>query len=158
MIDELQKDLLSGAPSIDPVSPSLLARLAETLRTKQELFRETGGAHAALLSDEEGRILSFAEDMGRHNALDKAIGVALMADTLAHARIGILSSRSSFEMVQKALRAGLSVLCGVSAPTSLAVDMARRFHLTLVGFLRGSEMTIYTGAERITARADDAVV
>jgi len=133
------------------VSEAVVVELPERLRDAQRLFDRTGGLHAAGLFDTEGRLLELREDVGRHNAVDKLVGQALLAGTLPLSeRVLMVSGRLSFEIVQKAAVAGIPVVCAVSAPSSLAVDAGRRFGMTLVGFLRGSRFNIYTGPERIT--------
>ena len=118
----------------------------------------TGGLHAAGLFDETGQPVAVREDVGRHNAVDKVIGRALLDGALP-ARPGLrapvlaVSGRAGFEIVQKALVAGVPVVCAVSAPTSLSVDLARRFGMTLVGFAREGRFTVYAGAERVAAAA-----
>jgi len=132
------------------VTPELLATLPERLREAQRVFDSTGGLHAAGLFDAEGNLLCVREDVGRHNAVDKVIGHALR-EGLVPLRNSMLmvSGRASFELVQKAVMAGIPLLAAVSAPSSLAVDLADDNGLTLVGFLRGSSMNIYAGTNRI---------
>jgi FdhD protein len=115
----------------------------------QRVFRETGGTHGAALYDRLGLRLAFAEDIGRHNALDKAVGAAMRTGDLSRARVALVSSRLSFEMVQKAAAAGIEILAGISAATSLGVQLAARQGMTLVGFLRGDRLNVYTHAERL---------
>lgn len=132
------------------IAPALLAALPETLRRSQRLFDATGGLHAAARFDGSGRLLAVREDVGRHNAFDKLIGHALMERTVPLANDVILvSGRTSYELVQKTVAAGAPVLCAVSAPSSLAVALAREFGVTLVGFLRGARFNVYAHDERI---------
>ena len=127
----------------------VLYALPERVRAGQALFRATGGSHAAALFDAAGRVLALREDLGRHNALDKVLGWALLSGT-ALAPLGVfLSGRASLEMVAKAARAGLGLVAAVSAPTTAAASAARRVGLTLCGFVRGAEVTVYTRPERI---------
>jgi FdhD protein len=144
---------LRGCPVISPgpgVSAETIYALPETLREAQGLFDATGGLHAAALFDSEGELLALREDVGRHNATDKLVGWALLEGRLPLTdHIVMVSGRSSFEILQKCLTAGVPVVCAISAPSSLAVDVAREFGMTLVGFLRGGRFNVYAGAERI---------
>ena len=136
----------------DPVrlSPATIATLPDKLRAAQRVFDRTGGLHAAGLFDASGELWCVREDVGRHNAVDKVIGWALDQGRLPLTGTTLMvSGRASFELVQKAVMAGIPSLAAVSAPSSLAVDLAREMGLTLIGFLRGSSMNIYSGAERI---------
>jgi FdhD protein len=134
------------------IEPEILTALPEELRRVQRVFDRTGGLHAAGLFDASGALLELREDVGRHNAVDKLVGHALLSGELPLSeRVLMVSGRLSFEIVQKAAVAGIPIVCAVSAPSSLAVDTGRRFGMTLVGFLRGSRFNIYTNAERITA-------
>ncbi len=128
----------------------ILTALPDKLRAAQKIFEETGGLHAAAAFNTAGELLVSQEDVGRHNAVDKVIGTLLSQNRLPANDLGlIVSGRASFELMQKALMAGMPLLAAVSAPSSLAVDLAREFNMTLVGFLRGNTFNIYTGEERI---------
>src|ERR687889_735292 len=144
---------LRGCPVISPgpeVSAETIYALPETLREAQGLFDATGGLHAAALFDGEGELLALREDVGRHNATDKLVGWALLEGRLPLAEhVVLVSGRSSFEIMQKCLTAGVPIVCAISAPSSLAVDVARQFDMTLVGFLRGGKFNVYAGADRI---------
>ncbi len=132
------------------VSSELLASLPAKLRAAQQVFEKTGGLHAAGLFDANGELLTLREDVGRHNAVDKVVGWALREGKLPlRETILLVSGRASFELVQKAAMAGLPMLCAVSAPSSLAVDLAEESGITLVGFLRDPSMVVYAAAERV---------
>lgn len=148
-LDQIEVDC--GRVADGPVvSSEVLARLPDTLREAQTVFDATGGLHAAALFDPEGTLRCMREDVGRHNAVDKVIGhEVLEGDLPLRDTILLVSGRVSFELVQKAAVAGIPILCAVSAPSSLAVDAARRFGQTVVGFLRGSTCNVYSGAERV---------
>ncbi|MET9319772.1 formate dehydrogenase accessory sulfurtransferase FdhD [Streptomyces sp. NPDC003038] len=141
-----------GAAAADPVRipAGLLGTLPDRLRAAQKVFDRTGGLHAAGLFSAEGELLDVREDVGRHNAVDKVVGRALQAGRLPlTGAVLLVSGRASFELAQKAVMAGIPVLAAVSAPSSLAVDLALESGLTLVGFLRGADMNVYAGEERI---------
>jgi FdhD protein len=136
------------------VSPAVLAALPGRLRDAQRVFASTGGLHAAGLFTADGTLAALREDVGRHNAVDKIVGWALREGRLPLAGCVLLvSGRASFELVQKALMAGIPVLAAVSAPSSLAAGLAEEAGMTLVGFLRGDSMNAYTGTQRLTAEA-----
>jgi FdhD protein len=131
------------------VVPEVLCRLPEILRADQPVFERTGGLHAAALFDVEGSLIVLREDIGRHNAVDKLAGWALLEDRLPLSNfILLVSGRGGFEIIQKALAAGVPVVASVSAPSSLAVKLARELGLTLVGFLRGQRFVVYSGSFR----------
>jgi FdhD protein len=132
------------------VDRAILSGLPEKLRAQQDLFDRTGGIHAAGRFDEMGELVSVREDVGRHNAVDKVVGEAFLAGELPLGRTVLaVSGRTSFEIMQKALAAGIPLVVAVGAPSSLAVDLARRFNMSLLGFTRSDGFNVYAGAERI---------
>ncbi|MEP7117048.1 MAG: formate dehydrogenase accessory sulfurtransferase FdhD [Acidobacteriota bacterium] len=134
------------------VTPAVVAALPVALRSAQAAFDATGGIHAAALCDLDGRVLLAAEDVGRHNAVDKIIGRALLDGRLPLDRaLLVVSGRTSYELVQKALLGGVPLVAGVSAPSSLAVDLARASRITLCGFVRGGTMNIYAHPHRVAS-------
>jgi len=134
------------------VAPEVLYALPEQLHSGQRVFAHTGGLHAAALFRADGSLLALREDIGRHNAVDKLVGRALLDDALPlRAAVLLVSGRLSFEIVQKALAARIPIVAAISAPSSLAVDLARAGGITLVAFLRGDHMNVYSHAERLLA-------
>lgn len=149
-LDQIERRGLKPIDHGFTVDHSVLSSLPSSLTASQGLFSKTGGLHAAALFTSDGELLALQEDVGRHNAVDKIIGWALLEDKLPLSNcVLMVSGRSSFEITQKCVSAGIPVLCAVSAPSSLAVDLARRFNLTLIGFLRDDHFNIYHGASRI---------
>jgi FdhD protein len=131
------------------IDPEILCKLPESLRPEQAVFSRTGGLHAAALFDADGTMIVLREDIGRHNAVDKIVGWALRGGHLPLSRhVLLVSGRGGFEIAQKALAGGIPVLASVSAPSSLAVKLARELGLTLVGFLRGRRFVVYSGEFR----------
>lgn len=150
LIEDLRRDLtvLPEGVSVDPV---VLPSLVPKLRSEQGVFERTGGLHGAGLFTPEGEPIVVREDVGRHNAVDKVVGRMLLEGRLP-AREGVLvvSGRAGYEIVQKSINAGIPLLAAVGAPSSLAVALAREFHQTLVGFLRGERFNVYSAGERLT--------
>ena len=139
-------------PGDDPVrvAPDTFTAMPDTLRAAQRLFESTGGLHAAGLFTADGELLTAREDVGRHNAVDKVLGWALLQRRVPAAGTVLMGSgRASFELVQKAAMGGVPVLAAVSAPSSLAVELAVELNMTVVGFLRGRSMNVYAGAHRV---------
>ena len=133
------------------VAASAIAALPGQLRERQAVFDETGGLHAAGLFRRDGSLVDVAEDVGRHNAVDKIVGRMLMRDALPLSdHLLCVSGRTSFEIVQKAIVAGIPIVAAVSAPSSLAIELAREFGVTLVGFIRGDSFNIYAHPQRIS--------
>jgi len=146
----------SPIPSGARVSSRTLYRLQGDLRRGQEVFGETGGLHAAGLFDLDGRCLTLREDVGRHNAVDKVVGDALFRGMIPlHDCVLMASGRASFEIMQKALMAGIPIVAAVSAPSSMAVDLARSANMTLVGFLRPGRFNVYAGPQRLEGAVND---
>jgi FdhD protein len=146
-------------PGDDPstVAAETLSAMPGKLRAAQKVFASTGGLHGAALFGTDGTVLTVREDIGRHNAVDKVIGWALEADRIPlTSTVLLVSGRASFELTQKAVMAGIPVLAAVSAPSSLSVDLASQSGLTLVAFLRGDSMNIYTRPDRVTPRGMSA--
>jgi FdhD protein len=142
---------IGSLPVLEPsyhIAASQLAQLPEALRERQGLFRATGGSHAAGIVS-RGEFIAVCEDLGRHTALDKAIGTCLLQRLATRGTAVVLSGRVSFEMVAKAARAGIELIAAVSAPTSLALEAAAQSNITLCGFVRGGHATVYTHPQRI---------
>lgn len=131
------------------VRPEMLVGMVTTMRAKQQAFARTGGLHAAGLFTTDGGLIATREDIGRHNAVDKVIGRALLDGLDLEDSVLVVSGRTSFEIVQKAAAGRVGIVAGVSAPSSLAVDFASEMAITLVGFLRDDRMNVYTGEERV---------
>ena len=149
----------AALPQTFSVTPGQITALPDKLRDAQGLFEATGGLHAAALFSKEGELLALREDVGRHNALDKLLGWALLENLLPLSEhIILLSGRASFELLQKSLAAGVQVVCAVSAPSSLAVSVAKEFGMTLIGFLRNERFNIYAGDARVSVRPREAAM
>ena len=149
-LDALSDKGLSRIPAGFQVAASVLSGLPDRVRKRQKLFDATGGLHAAALCTPEGEILAVREDVGRHNAVDKIIGWALLDGKVPlRNAVMVVSGRAGFEITQKCIAAGIPVLAAVSAPSSLSVDAAIEFGMTLVGFVRGERFNVYSGMERI---------
>jgi len=149
-LEALQVRQCPVIPAGPEVPVDVIYSLPETLQASQGVFRSTGGLHAAALFDMSGRLLQSREDVGRHNAVDKLVGWALLEGKLPLREcILLVSGRTSYEILQKSLAAGIPIVCAISAPSSLAVDVAREFGITLIGFLRDQRCNVYSSRERI---------
>lgn len=150
-LDQLdQTTCFFPTPGMPLVQPAILNKLSKSLYQEQSLFKLTGGMHAAALFDQKGQLLLSREDVGRHNALDKLLGCSLQKGLMPwRDKIVFLSSRLSFELVQKAAMAGTPILAAIGAPSTLAIEMAEQSGMTLIGFLRDDRFNIYTYPERV---------
>ncbi len=149
-IDSIQRRLGPIQGDSPVVTASTLARFPEIMRKAQIAFDKTGGLHAAALFDENGELLVLREDVGRHNTVDKIVGHALLKGWIPLGRhVLLVSGRTSFEILQKSLAAGIPMVAAVSAPSNLAVQFATESRQTLIGFLRGDRMNVYAGAQRV---------
>ena len=149
-VDEICRKVTPVASTLT-LSPDKLLALMARLPDAQAVFQATGGTHAVALASPDGCVFLSAEDIGRHNAMDKVIGRALLEKRDFGTLVALLSGRISFEMALKAARAGLPLLAAVSAPTSMAIELAQELNLTLVGFVRGDNLNIYTHPQRLRA-------
>jgi len=131
------------------ISSNMLIEIIENLRSRQQIFQATGGSHAAGIFDASGNIIAFAEDLGRHSALDKAIGKCLLGKISTKGLAVVLSGRISLEMVTKAAKAGIELIVAVSAPSSFAIEAAKQWNMTLCGFVRSDKLNVYTHLKRI---------
>ncbi len=147
-IEKLLEEMTPSAGSFQ-MSPEKIMEITENMLSRQKIFHSTGGSHAACIFDADGTIISFAEDIGRHNALDKAIGKCLLEGISMKSCGAALSGRASLEMVSKAARAGLELIAAVSAPSSLAVEAAQKWNITLCGFVGSERINVYAHQERI---------
>ena len=150
-LDALRVEVRHAIPPAKPIfRPSVIHQLPEILRREQQVFESTGGLHASALFDPQGKLELLREDIGRHNALDKLIGAKLQENALPLDEFCLLvSGRTSFEIMQKALIAGLPLVAGVGAPSSLAVELANTYHITLLGFVRDGRFNVYSDSQRI---------
>lgn len=150
MLDDLRERGLVNIQCNERVPQPVLLKLPGELRKAQHLFDSTGGLHAAALFDLEGQLLALREDVGRHNALDKLIGWGLLRGNLPFTnKIVMVSGRASYELLQKCVVANAPIFCAVSAPSSLAAELAEDFDITLIGFLRGDRFNVYSGIDRL---------
>ena len=150
-LEELSLDGHEPLTSDVRIGPSTIYSLPDRLRERQALFGSTGGLHAAGLFDRQGELIEVREDVGRHNALDKLLGRALLDGLPLEDGVVMVSGRAGYEIAQKCLASRVPVLCAVSAPSSLAVDLASRFGMTLIGFLRDERFNVYSGEDRVVS-------
>jgi len=151
-IEAVRQRLPARPETATQFAAEMLCTLPDKLKAEQDLFRRTGGLHAAALFDAKGDLLVLREDIGRHNAVDKVVGWAFLRKQIPlNGRLCLVSGRGGFEIVQKTLMAGVPLLASVSAPSSLAVQLAREMRMSLVGFLRGNRFVIYSGEQRIVS-------
>jgi FdhD protein len=149
-IDKMVCDLSQSQRYDFSIHPELIYELPKTLTKHQKVFEYTGGLHAAALFDLEGNMVLLREDIGRHNALDKIIGNALTQDLLPlNNKILLMSSRASFELIQKAVMANIQIIITIGSPSSLAIQIAEKYKITLIGFLRNQKFNVYNGRERV---------
>ncbi len=152
---------MAGTPALPPSEPlvhsEIIVALPDRLRAAQTVFEATGGVHAAGLFTPEGDLLIVREDIGRHNAVDKVVGARFMAGASCRGSVLVVSGRVGFEVVQKALVAGIPILVSVGAPSSLSVMIADEFGMTLVGFARGERYNVYTGSDRVVSSEVETV-
>jgi FdhD protein len=154
LIEDLRRDLAALPPG-PALEPALLPGLVDRLRSGQGVFDRTGGLHAAGLFAPGGELIYLREDVGRHNAVDKVVGRALLDERLpATNSVLVVSGRAGYEIVQKSITAGIPILAAVGAPSSLAVALAREFNQTLVGFLKGDRFNVYSAPERLSNQAE----
>ena len=155
--DESAPEALDALCSQDnpEITPAFLEACFEAMQARQDVFGNTGGSHAAAVFAGSGKLLAMGEDVGRHNAVDKAVGILWEQGRLAEGLLLCVSGRVSYEIVSKTLRAGFPVLAAVSAPSSLAVDFCRENGITLIGFCRGERAMVYAHEERV--RVSDAI-
>ena len=152
-IDSIRRQGIARLDSHLSLGAEVLCSLPEKLKSSQAVFGKTGGLHAAALFNKAGELMAVREDIGRHNAVDKVIGWALQQKKIPLSDYAMMvSGRGGFEIVQKALAAGVPILASVSAPSSLAVQIAREFSMTLIGFLRGSRFVIYSAPSRVKSK------
>ena len=140
---------VSPVQSALTVAPEALLSLMDRLQEAQTIYRDTGGTHAVALASPDGRVFIHAEEVGRHNAMDKVIGRAVFTRQDLTGLVALLSGRISFEMALKTIRAGIPILAAVSAPTSMALELAHGVNLTTVGFVRDQRLNIYTASQRV---------